>query len=140
MVKISFDPYEGNGMAKYEATGFTFEAQAKEKMHCGKLCGVCLYGACLAITDGICRSDADSLEILDALEITLYVAMATDYENRMQEQPLEKEEVGNILKEMVQKRLASAQDKGWKAAWKLHEKDVQRLFHASSLYLSLIHI
>ena len=43
MVKISFDPYEGNGMAKYEATGFTFEAQAKEKMHCGKLCGdVCM--------------------------------------------------------------------------------------------------
>lgn len=135
MVKISFAPYEGNGTAKYEATGFTFETQAKEKMHCGKLCGVCLYGACMVITDGICRSDADSLEILDALEITLYVAMATDYENRMQEQPLEKEEVGNILKELVQKRLASAQDKGWKAVWKLHQKDVQRLFHASSLYI-----
>lgn len=134
-VKISFGPYEGNGIVEYEPTGFTFEARAEEKMHCGKLCGVCLYGACLAITDGICRAAGDGLEISDALEITFYMTMATDYENRMQEQPLEKENIGNILKELIKDRLETALSKGWKAIWEVHKRDVQKLFEASSLHI-----
>lgn len=66
---------------------------------------------------------------------TFYMTMATDYENRMQEQPLEKENIGNILKELIKDRLETALSKGWKAIWEVHKRDVQKLFEASSLHI-----
>ncbi len=134
---IRLELYSGQGQVTYGEEGFSFSARAVEHMHCDRAVGVLLSGYGRIRTDGTPRllrpktgregADVKSLMISGAREVTLYLAMETDFMRDMD---------GTKLLAMCRGRILAAQHQPLGQLQRRHMEDVAGFMRRCSLELS----
>lgn len=116
--------YTGYGQVTYGEGGFSFSTWAWEKMHCSQASGVRLTGRCGLVTDGTMREEAggagkaaapERLRICGAREVTLYLAMETDFG---------REDQAKELLAICQERVKNGQEQPLFTLKSRHENDI----------------
>lgn len=143
--------YTGHGQVTYGEKEFSFSTWAWEKMHCSQASGVRLEGLCGIVTDGIMQEEAGGtmqkkadgtvqeeaggagegaalkcLRICEVRELTLYLAMETDF-NR--------EDQAEDLLTICRERVKNGQEKSLLTLKRRHEKDIAEKMSRCSLEL-----
>jgi alpha-L-fucosidase 2 len=125
---LSFVPYHGKGGCTDVPHGFSFSADALEKIHCDEEAGVHLEGSCLVKSNGEISWKEEGLWVEKGTHTEIYLAMETDFDQK----EVEKKE----LQWRARMRTLDALEKGLENVIRDQEADMKKLNDGMSLEIT----